>query len=126
MKLLLPLALLALAGCANTARTPAPFSQVRDFRYGAIGQDPFWIVAIGDRIVLTTGPDLVSHAYPRVLPRQIDGVRRWDSGEGTAVISVEARRGPCTGARGRRYEDRVTVSLGGRQLHGCGGQEVRG
>ena len=129
VKFLIPLALLALAGCATPATTP--FSPVRDFQYGALGHDPFWMVAIGDdQIVLTLGPPggradgaLSSASYPRVLPREVDGARRWESGEGTQVIAIEARPADCT-AGGRRYEDRVTVTLSGRMLQGCGGREL--
>jgi uncharacterized membrane protein len=122
--------LLLLAGCAASQ---APYSPARDVRYSAIGQDPFWMVTIGDdRIVLTLGPaeggkgKLISHSYKRVLPRTVDGVKSWESADGTAVIMVEARPGPCTGSRGARFEDEVRVRLSGRELHGCGGQRIEG
>lgn len=129
MRYLLPLALLALAGCASLGQSP--LNPIRDVRYNAMGHDPFWIVAIGDdRIVLTMGPEggradgeLSSFEYPRALPRETDGVRRWESGEGTRVIAVEARRAACT-AGGRSFPDQVKVSLSGRMLEGCGGREL--
>lgn len=108
-----------------------PLSPVRDFQYGAISHDPFWLVAIGDdRIVLTVGPpggradgELSSIEYPRTLPRDLNGVRRWESGSGTQVIAIEARRGPCiTG--GRTYADKTKVFLSGRSMSGCGGREL--
>jgi uncharacterized membrane protein len=117
--------LLLLPGCATA---PQPFSPVSEISYSAIGQDPFWTLAIGDdSIVLTrgtvgSGSRLKSVAYPRVMPRTVDGVTRWESGDGTGVIAVEARPGPCTGSRGVRYRDQVTVSLSGIQLQGCGGR----
>ncbi|HWH17392.1 MAG TPA: hypothetical protein VNT77_03515 [Allosphingosinicella sp.] len=131
MKQLLPLALLALAGCATAAK--APYAPVNEFRYGAISHDPFWLVSIGDdKIVLTLGPEggradggLSSYAYRRVLPRTVNGVRRWDSVDGTAVISVEARKAPCS-TGGRSYQDRVKVYLSGRMMEGCGGRELAG
>ena len=127
VRILLPLALLALAGCTSGAGE-TPLNPVQNFQYGAMGHDPFWSVAIGDdRIVLTLGPEggradgeLASYDYPRALPREADGVRRWESGSGTQVIAIEARSGPCT-AGGWRYEDRVRVTLSGRMLEGCGG-----
>src|SRR3546814_18851992 len=95
-----------------------------------MGHDPFWMVAIGDdQIVLTMGPpggradgELLSTSYPRVLPRETDGVRRWESGEGTQVIAIEARTAECT-TGGRAYPDQVTVTLSGRMPKGCGGEE---
>ncbi|HEY0447024.1 MAG TPA: hypothetical protein VGD19_11285 [Allosphingosinicella sp.] len=130
MKKLLPF--LCLAGCAADS-APEPYSPVGSFAYGAISHDPFWMVAIGeDSIVLTLGPEggradgeLTSVAYPRSLPREEGGVRRWQSGEGTQVIAIEARPGPCT-TGGRSYEDRVRVKLSGRMLEGCGGRETGG
>jgi len=125
------LPLLLLAGCQTDGR---PYSPIENVRFTAIGQEPFWLVTIGDdRIVLTLAADggarqgeLATHEFPRTLPRTVDGVRRWDSGEGTAVISVEARDGPCQGSGSRRYEDRVTVRLSGRELQGCGGRVLEG
>lgn len=124
---LLPLVLIA--GCASPAEEV--YAPVKNYRYGAISHDPFWLVAIGDdRIVLTTGPsggradgELASYDYPRVLPKELNGVRRWDSGEGTMAISIEARKGPCS-TGGRAYQDRVKVYLSGRTMDGCGGREV--
>ena len=119
-----------LAACQTGRSTP--YAPVEDIRYNAIGQDPFWMVAIGDdRIVLTLAPgpgaqegEMLRHDYPRTLPRTVDGIRTWTSGDGTAVISVEAMPGPCIGAAGAGYEHRVRVRLSGRELHGCGGRRL--
>lgn len=131
MKRLSPLILALLAGCSMASERP--YNPVRDYQYGAFGHDPFWLVSIGDdKIVLTLGPaggradgGLSSFAYPRVLPKTENGVRRWESGEGTQVITVEARPGPCT-TGGRTYADRTTVFLSGRTMTGCGGREIGG
>ena len=127
--LLALLPLLLVAGCAGGARAYAPVSEVS---YAALGQDPFWSLAIGDdAIVLGLPPlaasrEIVSHRYPRALPRTAGGVRRWESGDGTGVISVEARSGPCTGAGGTVFADRVRIRLSGRELEGCGGRLLAG
>jgi uncharacterized membrane protein len=129
MKRLLPLMLALSAGCS--AVRDEPYNPVEHFQYGAISHDPFWLVSIGDdKIVLTLGPsggradgELNSFAYPRALPRTVNGVRRWESGEGTQVIAIEARPGPCT-TGGRTYADRTIVYLSGRTMTGCGGPEV--
>jgi len=133
MKQLSLVGMIALAGCAGGGETV--LSPVQDFNYGALGRDPFWIVAIGDdRIVLTLGREggradgkLATYLYPRALPRETDGARHWESGTGTQVIAIKARPGPCA-AGGRTYPDRVTVTLSGRMLEGCGGREsgIRG
>ena len=119
MRKLLLLALPALAACAAT---PRPYAPVRDVAYQAMGSQLFWFLAIGDdRIVLRTAlaPETIG---PRTLPRIVDGVRIWQSGEGANAITVEARAGPCTGANGRAYEDNVTIRTSGAELTGCGGR----
>ena len=123
-RFLLLLSAAAVSGCAPSGR---PYSPVGDLRYAAIGHDPFWSLAIGDdRIVLSRGDgdgrSIASASDPRVLPKTVDGARVWESGEGSAAISVEARPGPCTGSRGTRYEDHVRVRLSGSELVGCGGR----
>ena len=117
------LALILLAGCETARRPYAPLDNIR---YQALGAEPFWALAIGDdRIVLRTGGQDGDAVWPRTLPRSEGAVRTWQSGEGTGVITVEARPGPCTGAGGQVHENHVTVRLSGRELTGCGGRLVR-
>ena len=128
MRKTLPLAsLLLLAACETS---PRPYAPVDNVRYSAIGADPFWMVTIGDdRIVLRLGHeeqqarDIV---YPRTLPVTQGDLTRWQSGDGTQVITVEARHlaTPCEQSR-RSYEDHVRVMLSGRMLEGCGGRLLR-
>jgi len=121
------LPLLLLAACATT---PRPYAPVDNVRYSAIGDEPFWMVTIGDdRIVLRLGEagrEVRDINYPRTLPVTQANLTRWQSGEGTQVITVEARRmtQPCEQS-GRRYEDHVRVTLSGRMLEGCGGRLLR-
>ena len=127
--LCLPLALTA--ACATQSEVYSPVGTVR---YSALGADPFWMVSIGDdRIVLTLGDEggradgaLESFSFPRVLPVVNGAFRTWESAEGAAVISVQARPGPCTGSGSRIYEDHVRVRLSGRELTGCGGPIASG
>jgi uncharacterized membrane protein len=122
------LAPLLLAGACSS--TPRAYSPVQHPFYSAIGENPFWMVAIGDdRIVLRLGGENGAAApqeqiWPRTLPRLVDGGRIWQSGEGTGIITIESRPEPCTGSRGTRYEDHVRVRLSGRELNGCGGRLV--
>jgi uncharacterized membrane protein len=127
-------ALLAISLLVAACAADQPYAPVRDVRYSALGEAPFWMVTIGDdKILLTLAPDgggrrarLRSHAYPRVLPHSDGDIRRWESGDGTAVIAVEARPGPCTASRGATYADHVRVRLSGRELQGCGGRLLSG
>ena len=118
------LGLALLGGCVQAPHEPA-----RDADYAAAGAAPFWTLAIeGDRMLLTrAGEDgLHSTAFPRVPPQQAGGTTRWEYAEGTRVITVEARPGPCEGPERQYYEDRVTVSLSGVRLEGCGGNLIEG
>jgi uncharacterized membrane protein len=91
------------------------------------------MVTVGDdQIVLTQGAaggaadgEFSEATYPRALPVEQGGVRRWESGAGTEVIAIEARPGPCSDG-GRNYEDKVKVYLSGVMLEGCGGREIGG
>ena len=126
-RLLLLLPLVLASGCETYSH---PYAPVETVRYSALGEHPFWLLAIGDdRIVLRLGRDGADAGdprqeavWPRTLPRTVDGVRTWTSGDGTNVISVEARDGPCSDSGDRRYEDHVRVRLSGRELIGCGGR----
>ena len=128
MRKTLPLAsLLLLAACATA---PRPYAPVDNVRYSAIGADPFWMVTIGDdRIVLRLGQEgqqVRDIVYPRTLPVTQGDLTRWQSGDGTQVITIEARHlaTPCEQS-GRSYEDHVRVMLSGRMLEGCGGRLLR-
>jgi uncharacterized membrane protein len=123
-KLLFLLPMFLAGGCETTSRS---YNPVENVRYTALGHDPFWMVTIGDdRIVLRQahprGQPYADAVFPRTLPRTVDGVRSWQSSDGTAVISIEATRVPCQGSGGRIYEDQVRVRLSGRELTGCGGR----
>ncbi|HEX8655229.1 MAG TPA: hypothetical protein VF693_08420 [Allosphingosinicella sp.] len=122
---LLPL-LLAADGCAQTR----PYAPVPHPQYSAIGAEPFWLVSIGrDRIVLSFGRErggVRGMSYRRTGARLEKGVRRWEGGDGTAAIGVEAWPRPCRGAGGAMYEDVVRVRLSGRELNGCGGRILAG
>ena len=122
MKPLLLLPLLAAAACAQTQ----PYAPVREPHYTALGAEPFWLLTIGEeRIVLSFTRErgaLRGMTYRRTGAALDKDVRRWEGGEGVAVIGVEARSGPCRGAGGATYEDIVRVRLSGRELNGCGGR----
>lgn len=113
-----------LAGACTTSSDP--YAPVRNVRYQAMGAEPFWLLAIGDdRIVLRSSDPGGETVWPRTLPRIEGGVRTWQSGEGVAVISIEARPGPCETEGEEVYADTVRVRLSGRELTGCGGRLLR-
>ena len=121
------LPLLLLAACQTS---PQPYAPVDNIRYSAMGAAPFWMVTIGDdRIVLRIGQEgreVRDIDYPRTLPVTQGNLTRWQSGEGTQVVTVEARRlADSCEQSGRHYEDHVRVMLSGRMLEGCGGRLLR-
>jgi len=124
------LSLLCLSLLAACQTASQPYAPVDNVRYSAIGADPFWMVTIGDdRIVLRlaqAGQPARDITYPRTLPVTQGDLTRWQSGDGTQVIAVEARRltAACEKS-GRLYEDHVRVMLSGRMLDGCGGRLLR-
>jgi uncharacterized membrane protein len=127
---MLPLlaASLLIAGCRTAGE---PYSPVRSISYQALGSEPFWGLTIGDDLIVLDGgldregaEEAGPVTWPRTLPRTVDGVRTWRSGEGTRVINIEARPGPCTTEGQEIYEDHVRVRLDGRELEGCGGRLI--
>lgn len=138
-RLFLALPLLLATGCTTTTTFEAP---VRNIAWQAIGQRPYWQVIIGDGQILFRAQGARTwEAWPRTLPRIVDGVRTWRAGEPANAIAIEARREPCTDEGGRQYEERVQVRLSGQSvdltasnrpiipfeqtLTGCGGRLVR-
>ena len=119
-RLLLALPLLLAAGCAASSR---PYAPVRDVAYQAMGAEPYWLLAIGDdRIVLRSTTFEGERAWPRTLPRTVNGVRSWRSESAGGTITVESRPGPCEDEGEQLYEDNVRVILGDHELTGCGGR----
>jgi uncharacterized membrane protein len=127
-RLLLALPLL-LAGCA-TSQTP--YAPVRDVAYQAMGWNPMWLLTVGDDRIVLRQAGASERAWPRVLPRTVDGVRIWQSGAGADRITISAQPGPCQSGSGGQaesdqvynYEHHVAVSVGdqGLELRGCGGR----
>ncbi|MFN3389521.1 MAG: hypothetical protein ACK40O_11375 [Allosphingosinicella sp.] len=128
MKLLAGLPLLLLvAACA----VPRPeYRRVTSLHYEAAGADPAWHLTIADdtmRLVLHDPPHAPSGtSYATVQARTKGMTTVWTAGGGLGAPTVEARREVCIAADGTRYEDEVTISLSGRQLHGCGGNRLMG
>jgi uncharacterized membrane protein len=126
LALLLPACASLLAGCVPEER---PYGAIYQMEYGAFGENPDWRVAVrDDTLVLTLpgeGSAIGSFSYTGVLAETRGKVTRWQA-TGGMPVTVEARSEPCRSAGGERYEDVVTVSLSGRQLHGCGGRRLSG
>ena len=118
---------LALPAC-TTATAPQPHEPpVRSIAYQAVGGQPFWLLTIGDdKIVFWPVSGDQQRIWPRTLPRVVDGVRTWQSGEGADAILVVARPGPCSSDDERFFQDFVTVRMGeeGIELNGCGGRLI--
>jgi uncharacterized membrane protein len=126
MKVALALSVL-LAGCA----TAGPYAPVRETRFAALGQQPFWMVTIGDdRIVFRSAAEAAGvdrrdeRVFPRTLPRTVGGVVTWHSQAGTDTITIESSPGPCANGRSQQFERRVTVRMNETVFSGCGGPPV--
>jgi uncharacterized membrane protein len=119
---------LVLTGCAGSETANEAADEVR---YSAAGENPSWRVTISENAIQLSmgaapraGQGSGGYAYRGVEALSVEGARRWNAGNGTAVIGVEAWRTPCTGAGGALFEDRVRVRLSGRELNGCGGRQL--
>ncbi len=109
----LPLALVLLAaGCMTPPPPPAA-------PYRALGTEPFWNVLIDEHHVTFIEPD---QAQPMRDPRPQPIVTAAGRTYQTPRMTVTIARGTCSdGMSDRVYPDMVRVTVGGRQLSGCGG-----
>ena len=104
-----------LAGCAATP----PAAATPDEGWGALGTEPFWNVLIDQHHVTFIEPD---QAQPLRDPRPQPVITAAGQTYQTARITVSIARGTCSdGMSDRVYPDIVRVTVGGRQLNGCGG-----
>jgi uncharacterized membrane protein len=113
MKSLLAVPLMAMLGGCMTAPPPpaAP--------YRALGTEPFWNVLIDQHDVTFIEPD---QAQPLRDPRPQPTVSAAGQTYRTPRMTVTITRGTCSdGMSDRVYPDIVRVTVGGRQLSGCGG-----
>lgn len=111
---------LALAGCArNDEDIPvgAPPTE-----YSALGREPDWALRFDrTRISYTgeAGDTRITVERPIAIATTVG--QRY----ATSRIVVDIVPGACEGAlSGSGFEDRVTVTLAGRIVHGCGGNRI--
>lgn len=111
-RLLVAPLILLVAGCMTSPPPPpAP--------YRALGTEPFWNVLIDQHHVTFIEPD---QAQPLRDPRPQPVITAAGQTYQTARITVSIARGTCSdGMSDRVYPDIVRVTVGGRQLNGCGG-----
>ena len=111
---------LALAGCTMTGRSdPLPANAPHSASYFALGTEPGWTVEITDDRLKYAGDYGAT-----IIDAEHGGERR--SGSTRRYVSKDLRvtiePGPCSdGMSDRRYADKVTLSVRGQTLSGCGG-----
>lgn len=109
-----------LAGCAVTGRPDAlPANAPHAASYFALGTEPGWTVEITDNRVKYAGDYGAT-----IIDTEHSGERR--SGATRRYVTKDLRitiePGPCSdGMSDRRYSDKVTLSVRGQTLSGCGG-----
>jgi putative lipoprotein len=113
-------------GCRNNpARTPWEEARLRGVDFRALGNEPGWQLEIenGRRMVLVTdgGANQLSTAAP---PPAVDAARRqwtYRAGADGREVEVVVQQAPCADAMsGEPFPYRVTVTLDGDSLTGCG------
>jgi uncharacterized membrane protein len=122
MKAYLPIIfLVAFAGAGADARMPSP-------AFEASGSNPGWELTVLDTgVAIGFGPDGLpagvngqSYLIGHMQHREAGGTLYWSAGADRMAISVEARAGDCTDARGAVRSHHVTVRFMDRTLEGCG------
>lgn len=138
---------LALAACAQEARTPAdqapaaeaqvsdpqanmaampPWGEARaagvDFR--GVGQEPGWMIDIYEqnRIVLLLDYGATLSRFPLPAPSYPqEGATRYETQANGETLVVTIRRFPCQDSMsGEAFPSTVEISIGERELSGCG------
>src|SRR4051794_27712269 len=105
--------LLLAAACAIPAGVGAPRG-----RYRAGGNEPFWWVEIAQGRITFDPANGRGFAVAAPPPRTTANGYRYE----TRRLTIELSHGECSdGMSDRRYADRVTVTVGGETLRGCGG-----
>ncbi len=105
--------------CASTAAGGQIW--LKGDAYRAFGSDPQWTLTIDrDRITLTRpGSDPVS------TPTPVRGEDELGWEYRTPTLVVEGLKGSCEDeSAGRRFTEMVAVTVDGRELIGCGGEEI--
>ena len=102
------------------------FELARDDDFRAIGQEPGWQLAIEQgrqlRFIYDYGADTALSPVPEAETDSASGARTWHATTGAHDLRVVVTPSPCTDAMsGQPYETTVTVTLDGREYHGCGG-----
>ena len=102
------------------------FELARDDDFRAVGQEPGWQLAIEKgrqiRFIYDYGADTALTPVPGAETDSASGARTYHANTEAHDLRVVVTPAPCTDAMsGQPYETTVTVSLDGRDYHGCGG-----
>ena len=109
---------IALAGCARGEKDIAVGAPTTE--YSALGREPDWALRFDRARISFTGGD-TRIAVERPLPTATAVGQRYD----TSRLSIDIVPGACGSAlNGSGFEDRVTVTVAGRTLRGCGGNRL--
>ena len=101
------------------------FELSRDSDFRAVGQEPGWLLEIRhgrDMLLITNyGADTAVTPVPRAETDSATGARTYHA-TGTRDLRVLIQPTACIDAMsGESYETTVTITLDGREYHGCGG-----
>lgn len=109
------------AACTYPAMTSeAPSEPVRASSYTARGQEPGWLLTIGDTQIDYRGDYGETRiTVPRPEPRTTFNGHRYE----TARLVVDVTHSRCNDAMsGFGFADQVTVTADGKTFKGCGGE----
>jgi hypothetical protein len=102
------------------------FELTRDSDFRAMGQEPGWLLEIRHaremRLITDYGADTAVAPVPPPGTDSATGARTYRATAGARDLQVLIQPTACTDAMsGESYETTVTITLDGRDLHGCGG-----
>jgi len=107
----------------NDSATPWVDAKLRGADFRAVGNEPGWHLEIhGDAgITLVTGYGTRTVRVPPVAPREEAARTVYHAETEAHDLTVELRPGPCfDDMSGARYATKVTVTVDGQTLRGCG------
>lgn len=103
---------------------PAADSATVAFR--AVGQEPGWLLSIGDSLALRWDYDERRITVPAPSVESSGGERRYRFTSGDTSFVIVVRDSLCSDVMsGHRYPSHVDVTIGSRTLRGCGGEPAQ-
>lgn len=107
----------------SAARDPWQEARLRGIEFRALGQEPGWYLEIDEGQVMHLVYDYMERQATTPAPPPVvsGATRTYTAQQGSNTLSVRIEDGECHDIMsGFAFPARVTVTINGRELHGCG------